>query len=179
MYKHTFYYFLGNKKYPEIYILWHFMTFDIWHFVTFDISWHLTFHGIWHFMTFDIWHLIFDMTEGTDCTRTDAYDSGTILSNFYWWILRLSEIPKKLLIDSLSEQYRLKEMLAHLKIWHMLGLCLWLQVDSGCHKPIGILHLLHGTCVFVFVSVSVFVITVWKKTLSSFLSGLALSWDSS
>ena len=34
-------------------------------------------------------------TEGTDSTSTDAYDSGTILSHFHWWILRSSAIPKK------------------------------------------------------------------------------------
>ena len=33
--------------------------------------------------------------EGTDSTSTDAYDIGTILSHFHWWILRLSAIPKK------------------------------------------------------------------------------------
>ena len=33
-------------------------------------------------------------TEGTDSTSTDAYDSGTILSYFHWWILRLSAIQK-------------------------------------------------------------------------------------
>ena len=29
MYKHTFYYFLGNKKYPEIYILLHYFLAEI------------------------------------------------------------------------------------------------------------------------------------------------------
>ena len=33
--------------------------------------------------------------EGTDSTSIDAYDIGTILSHFHWWILRLSAIPKK------------------------------------------------------------------------------------
>ena len=46
--------------------------------------------------------------EGTDSTSTDASDSGTILSHFHWWILRLSAIPKKALTYLLSEQYRFK-----------------------------------------------------------------------
>ena len=33
-------------------------------------------------------------TEGTDSTSTDAFDIGTILSHFHWWILRLSSIQK-------------------------------------------------------------------------------------
>ena len=37
--------------------------------------------------------------EGTDSTSTDAYDIGTILSHFHWWILRLSAIQKKSLTD--------------------------------------------------------------------------------
>ena len=47
-------------------------------------------------------------TEGTDSTSTGAYDSGTILSHFHWWILRLSTIQKKSLTHLLSEQYRFK-----------------------------------------------------------------------
>ena len=41
-------------------------------------------------------------TEGTDSTSTGAYDSGTILSHFHWWILRLSAIQKKSLTDLLT-----------------------------------------------------------------------------
>ena len=40
--------------------------------------------------------------EGTDSTSTDAYDSGTILSHFHWWIRRLSSIQKKSLTDWLT-----------------------------------------------------------------------------
>ena len=36
-----------------------------------------------------------DTGTGTDSTSTDAYDIGTSLSHFHWWILRLSAIPKK------------------------------------------------------------------------------------
>ena len=67
--------------------IWH-LTFDIWH----DMPWHLTF-DIWHDMP---WHLTFDISEGSDSTSTDAYDIGTILSHFHWWILRLSAIQKKI-----------------------------------------------------------------------------------
>ena len=39
-------------------------------------------------------------TDGTDSTSTDAFDIGTILSHFHWWILRLSAIQKN--YDSLT-----------------------------------------------------------------------------
>ena len=48
--------------------------------------------GIIFFGRCSLWHLTFDMTEGSD--STDAYDIGTILSHFHWWILRLSAIQK-------------------------------------------------------------------------------------
>ena len=43
-------------------------------------------------------------TDGTDSTSTDAFDIGTILSHFHWWILRLSAIQKNYhsLTDSLN-----------------------------------------------------------------------------
>ena len=42
-------------------------------------------------------------TDGTDSTSTDAFDIGTILSHFHWWILRLSAIQKKALTHSLTQ----------------------------------------------------------------------------
>ena len=108
--------FVKDLKYTHLIKIWnvfcvegkyfkiHSANLNIWH-LTFELTYwwcqNLIFTSIiWMYCKWYWWYLYWYWwywhddtgtgTEGTDSTSTDAHDIGTILSQFHWWILRLS-----------------------------------------------------------------------------------------